>query len=56
MYNMERYRDIRFKLSDKEWRELKRLKAELGCDTWQDFIKVILRHKHLLKLNRGIPP
>jgi len=57
-----RYRHLKLKLTDKEWFELKELKAEMlkaemHCETWDDLVKKLIKNKDILvRAFSSLPP
>ena len=52
-----RYRYLKVKLTDREWFELKELKARMHCETWDDFIKKLIRNRDtLVRTFSSLPP
>jgi len=52
-----RYRYFKVKMSDRMWYELHKLKADLHCDTWDQFFeKIIMHKKELVRLFSEVPP
>lgn len=55
--NGQRYRYLKVKLTDKEWFELKELKAKMHCETWDDLVKKLIRNKDVLvRTFSSLPP
>ena len=48
--------DIKFRVSESEWRELKKMKIDIG--TWSDFMRKLIRHrKQIMRvLSSDMPP
>ena len=59
MLNMDgaMLRDIRPRLTTKEWYELRKLKYEVGCDSWTEFFQLLLKHKRdVVRVLTSLPP
>jgi len=57
MEEKRRPRYLRLQLTDNEWFKLLEFKAQLHCQTWDDFARKLIKNKDILiKALTSLPP